>query len=146
MFNFLLGAEESGCGNMPWLILVMVIFLAVMYLVSGFFQKKQKKADDEKLKQLKVGDKVLMSCGIIGNILRIDEVSPVDTYVLLETGEGDNKSTMTFDIRALYMVIKPPQSEVEEPAEEQIQENAETAPLNEIDAKQSEEKSDEENN
>ena len=56
--------------------------------------------------QFSVGDKVLTSCGIIGTIVRLDEISPVDMNMVIETGEGDNKSTLTFDIRALYQVLE----------------------------------------
>ena len=45
--------------------------------------------------------------GIIGKVIEIRETSPVDKEMVIETGVGDNKTTIVFDIRALGRVITP---------------------------------------
>ena len=103
MFTNLLCATDSST-------IIMIVVIAVMFvglfIFNHFSNKKRQKAEQDKLSQLSVGDKVLTSCGIIGTIVRLDEISPVDMNMVIETGEGDNKSTLTFDIRALYQVLE----------------------------------------
>ena len=85
--------------------------LIFMFVFNYFASKKQRKAESDRLKNLKVGDRVLMSCGIQGTIVEINEISPVDTTVVIRTGNIDEPCTLTFDVRAVYQTIKSFESE-----------------------------------
>lgn len=89
----------------------IIIFVVAGVLLVGMFvfnmltSKKQRKAEADRLKNLKVGDKVLMSCGIQGTIVEINDISPVDTNVVIRTGSENEPCTLTFDVRAVYRTL-----------------------------------------
>lgn len=98
------GDSTSGGGNNSMIIILIVgaVLLVGMFVFNFFSSKKQRKAEAERLKSLKPGDKVLMSCGIKGTIVEVNEISPVDTFVVIRTGSDQEPCTLTFDIRAVY--------------------------------------------
>lgn len=106
------------------LLCVGVVLLGGMFVFNYFASKKQRQAESDRLKSLKVGDKVMMTCGIQGTITEINEISPVDTMVVIRTGSDDAPSTLTFDIRAVYRTMN--EITAQQPAEEE--ENAAAAP------------------
>ena len=112
----------------------IIIFVVAGVLLVGMFvfnmltSKKQRKAEADRLKNLKVGDKVLMSCGIQGTIVEINDISPVDTNVVIRTGSENEPCTLTFDVRAVYRTLdeKTENSSVEnETKEEKTEEKVE---------------------
>lgn len=106
------------------LLCVGVVLLGGMFVFNYFASKKQRQAESDRLKSLKVGDKVMMTCGIQGTITEINEISPVDTMVVIRTGSDDAPSTLTFDIRAVYRTMN--EITAQQPAEEE--ENAAAVP------------------
>ena len=113
----------------------IIIFVVAGVLIVGMFvfnmltSKKQRKAEEDRLKTLKIGDKVLMSCGIQGTIVEINEISPVDTNVVIRTGSEDEPCTLTFDVRAVYRTLDDKASDTaaesetnEEKPEEKVEE------------------------
>ena len=101
MLNLLAAADAKTI-----IIFVVVgVLLVGMFVFNFFASKKQRKAEADRLKNLKIGDKVLMSCGIQGTITAINEVSPVDTYVTIRTGSDGEPCTLTFDVRAVYRTL-----------------------------------------
>ncbi len=101
MLNLLAAADAKTI-----IIFVVVgVLLVGMFVFNLFASKKQRKAEADRLKNLKIGDKVLMSCGIQGTITAINEVSPVDTYVTIRTGSDGEPCTLTFDVRAVYRTL-----------------------------------------
>lgn len=118
----------------------IIIFVVAGVLIVGMFvfnmltSKKQRKAEEDRLKNLKIGDKVLMSCGIQGTIVEINEISPVDTNVIIRTGSEDEPCTLTFDVRAVYRTLDGKASDTaaesetnEEKPEEKVEEKAEAS-------------------
>ncbi len=102
--------------------MVMLGLLIVALLVVPFFtNKKRAKQTDELHRSLQPGDLVKTIGGVIGTIIEIREISPVDKEMVIETGVGDNKTTMTFDIQALYQVMSRSSTivPVEEPKREE---------------------------
>lgn len=105
----------------------IIIFVVAGVLLVGMFvfnmltSKKQRKAEADRLKNLKVGDKVLMSCGIQGTIVEINDISPVDTNVVIRTGSETEPCTLTFDVRAVYRTLdeKTENSSVENETKEE---------------------------
>ena len=118
----------------------IIIFVVPGVLIVGMFvfnmltSKKQRKAEEDRLKNLKIGDKVLMSCGIQGTIVEINEISPVDTNVIIRTGSEDEPCTLTFDVRAVYRTLDDKASDTaaesetnEEKTEEKVEEKTEAS-------------------
>ncbi len=118
----------------------IIIFVVAGVLIVGMFvfnmltSKKQRKAEEDRLKNLKIGDKVLMSCGIQGTIVEINEISPVDTNVVIRTGSEDEPCTLTFDVRAVYRTLDDKASDTaaesetnEEKPEEKVEEKTEAS-------------------
>lgn len=118
----------------------IIIFVVAGVLIVGMFvfnmltSKKQRKAEEDRLKNLKIGDKVLMSCGIQGTIVEINEISPVDTNVVIRTGSEDEPCTLTFDVRAVYRTLDDKASDTavesetnEEEPEEKVEEKTEVS-------------------
>ena len=105
-----------------------------MFVFNMLTSKKQRKAEEDRLKNLKIGDKVLMSCGIQGTIVEINEISPVDTNVVIRTGSEDEPCTLTFDVRAVYRTLDDKASDTaaesetnEEKPEEKVEEKTEAS-------------------
>ena len=86
-------------------IVLLVLLIVALLVVPMFTNKKRAKQTEELHRSLQPGDLVKTVGGIIGTIKEIRQVSPVDKEMVIETGEGDNKTTMVFDIQALYQVM-----------------------------------------
>lgn len=72
-------------------IIWFVVMIALFYFMLIRPQKKQQKAMKTMLENLAVGDKVVTIGGIHGKIVSIK-----DDTVVLETGSGNDKSTIKF--------------------------------------------------
>ena len=140
----LLGAMQSSTIVMLVLLAVMVIVLIVLPM---FTNSRRNKAINDLHSSLRAGDVIKTVGGIVGTILEIKEVGPLDKEMVIETGVDDKKCTMVFDIQAVYQVIskvnapeEPPVAPKEEapapveeaaepaaaePAEEKTEETAE---------------------
>lgn len=104
--NLFLNAESGGNGAMTWIFVgLLVVLVIVLLVVPMFTNKKRAKQTSELHNSLKAGDVIKTVGGIIGTIKEIRKISPNDTEMVIETGDGDNKTTMTFDIQALYMIL-----------------------------------------
>ncbi len=79
-------AEQSPYFGIIWIVLMIVLF----YFMLIRPQKKQQKAMKAMLDSLAVGDKIVTVGGIHGKILKMK-----DDTVVLETGSGTEKSTLT---------------------------------------------------
>lgn len=86
-------------------IVLLVVLVIALLVVPMFTNKKRAKQTDELHRSLQPGDLIKTVGGIIGTIKEIRQISPTDREMIIETGEGDNKTTMTFDIQALYQVM-----------------------------------------
>ncbi len=115
-------------------IVLLVVLVIALLVVPMFTNKKRAKQTDELHRSLQPGDLIKTVGGIIGTIKEIRQISPTDREMIIETGEGDNKTTMTFDIQALYQVmsrsstIVPAKDDDAESAESEKVKTEETAP------------------
>lgn len=104
LINLLTQSSPSGGGNTggDWIIYVILIgFLALMIVPSIIRQRKDKKAQEEKLNAIEVGAKVTTIGLIHGEIVDVGEV-----YVVIKTGTEENPSFLTIEKRAIYQVHK----------------------------------------
>lgn len=102
MLNFLVSAMNAQTIVMIVLLAIMVIVLIVLPM---FTNKRRNKAINDLHSSLRPGDIIKTVGGIVGTIVEIKEISPVDKEMVVETGVGDNKSTMVFDVQAVYQVL-----------------------------------------
>ena len=72
-----------------------------------FTQKKNNKKYKEMVDKINIGDEVKTIGGVIGKIVDIKSKSETEKFMVIETGTGDSKSTMTFDMNAILNVITP---------------------------------------
>ncbi len=84
---------------------LLVVLVVVLLVVPMFTNKKRAKQTMELHNSLKPGDVIKTVGGIIGTVKSVKQISPNDREMVIETGDGDNKTTMTFDIQALYQVL-----------------------------------------
>ena len=105
MFNFLISAMDA----------------------TTITNKRRNKAINELHSSLRPGDVIKTVGGIVGKIVEVKEVSPVDKEMVVETGVGDSKCTMVFDVQAVYQVL----SKVDAPVAPATPEIAESKPVEE---------------
>lgn len=86
------GATQQPQQSMWPSVIMIVAMLAIFYFILIRPQKKKEKELKNMLAALKVGDKVATIGGIHGKIVRIK-----DDIFVIESGVGNNKSTITVD-------------------------------------------------
>ena len=102
------------------ILIVFIVLLIVMYPILIFARnKKENTRMQEQTNSLKRGDKVLLTCGVYGEIVDMHEENG-KTIITIETGKGDHKGYLAVDAYAVYTVIKdePVQEEKVETAKE----------------------------
>ena len=88
--------------------IVLVVVVLLFLIVFPMFTNKRRQKQVEKLQEgVVVGAEIKTVGGIVGTIIAIREKSPVDKEIVIETGVGDNKSTMVLDMQAVYQVLTP---------------------------------------
>lgn len=97
----------AAWGETVAVVVIIVALFAVVFVFPMFSNKKRQKQANALFDSAKVGAIVETVGGIIGKVIEIRETSPVDKEMVIETGVGDNKTTIVFDIRALGRVITP---------------------------------------
>lgn len=102
MFNALnLIAAEGGSTWLVWvLVALMVVFL---FVVPMFTNRKRQKEVNEVLDSLAVGDEIMTIGGIMGKVIDLSTHESGEKLMVIETGDGENKTTMTFTIQALRL-------------------------------------------
>ena len=105
--------------DIPMIVLLVVaVLLLIAYpiLISSKNKKEAQKVQ-EQTNSLKKGDKVLTTGGIYGTIVDV-KFSDASKIIVIETGEGANKSTVSVDAYAIYTVFKDQKQMVAEKIEE----------------------------
>lgn len=119
------------------ILIVFIVLLIVMYPILIFARnKKENTRMQEQTNSLKRGDKVLLTCGVYGEIVDMHEENG-KTIITIETGKGDHKGYLAVDAYAVYTVIK------DEPVQEEKVEtvkDADTTKPSQEDEKANEEK------
>ena len=111
-------------------IVLLVILIIALLVVPMFTNKKRAKQVDELHRSLQPGDLIKTVGGVIGTIKEIRQISPADKEMVIETGDGDNKTTMVFDIQALYQIMSRSNTVVAAKEEDTQEETApETEPV-----------------
>lgn len=108
IFGFLLTDSDAApkTDYTTWIILGVIAVLVVgMLIVNMFNRNKRNKESDFDKKFLRPGDKIKTIGGIVGTITEINVVSDTEKEMVIESGSGDNKTTMTLDVNAVYVIM-----------------------------------------
>jgi len=100
--------QGSGTGFLITNLLFFAIFIGLFYFLLIRPERKRRQEHQRFLENLKVGDKVITSAGIVGTIDKIE-----DPYVVLKC-EGTTKCKMLKE----YIVGYQPEYEVKKGSEE----------------------------
>lgn len=106
---------------------VLVALLIAYFLYYHFKGKKEKENFKNVLDNIKEGNSVITTAGIIGKVVSVQEENGVKT-VTIETGNNSHKGYLTFDIQAIYMVLDNLENSVEN--EKASEKNTEAEPAN----------------
>ena len=105
------GTAEGQQGGGSWIIIIYVVFfIGLIYFMSIRPQKKEKKAREQLMAGLAIGDSVLTTAGFYGTIIDMTE----DT-VIVEFGNNKN-CRIPMQKAAIVQVEKPEEAK---PVEEQ---------------------------
>ncbi len=116
------GNQGSFFSQNPWVMWTILGVILVAWIVFSYFTNKKRRAKAEaetaKRNAIKPGFKVTTIGGIVGTVVEVDEEN--NTFVL-QTGNDEHPSLLTFDKLAIYNSIDPDEGK-EEPAEgEQVE-------------------------
>lgn len=110
---------------MQWVLIGFVVVLLIGYpLLMSRKNKKENEKMQEQTNSLKRGDEILTTAGVYGKILEVKQDGQAKK-VVIETGSGKNKSTMTVDAYSIYTVLN--KEPVKEPAKEEAKKAEEKA-------------------
>lgn len=106
------------------MIIICVVLFAALLVFQYISKKKNKKAGDsfqEMLNSLEKGDKVYLISRLVATVVRVEEGPGGDKFVIVETGDEGRKSTLTFDIKAIYSVLSKANAKSTEVVEDKIE-------------------------
>jgi preprotein translocase subunit YajC len=100
----MLASAGTAASSAPWYLQTQFVFLIAMFLILWFYilrpQMKRQKEHQNKVAGLKKGDQVLTGGGLVGKVLKVDDV-----YVELELGPNVKVKALRTTIAD---VIPPP--------------------------------------
>ena len=102
MFKNLIGALD---GSQITLIVLLAVMVVVLIVLPMFTNKRRNKAVNELYNSIAPGDVIKTVGGVIGEVKEVRQLTPVDRQIVLETGADGSKTTMVFDIQAVYQVL-----------------------------------------
>jgi preprotein translocase subunit YajC len=97
-----LQAPAAGPGSFAPLVIQFGLIIAIIYFIMIRPQQRQRKKHEDLLSQLKRGDEVVTSGGIVGKVIHIKELSSeagktkADDQVTIESG-GSNGSRLVVE-------------------------------------------------
>lgn len=92
-----------------WVLLGLILVLIILYPVFMVFKnKKEKEKFQELSSSIKVGEKVLTSSGVYGEIVSITD-DKQGKLVVLKTGDEAHTGYVTVDVLAIYTVFREQQ-------------------------------------
>lgn len=126
-FNvMLLAAEEEGAnGGKSWVMYIVLIVLIVGMLVfSSISNRRRQKEVNEIFDSLAEGDEIMTKGGIMGKVIALSTYENGEKLMTIETGEGNNKSTLTFVTAALHINFTKNKMRQEQLAKEKAEKEA----------------------
>jgi preprotein translocase YajC subunit len=105
-FTACVGGESNN--NQWWIWLVFAGVIGLWLFMSRNQRRKRAEEAKKLMDGLKPGEKVKTVGGLVGEIADIISISPTERHVILRTGSEGNYSTVTFDVNAIGLIMKPP--------------------------------------
>ncbi len=102
MFSNFLSAGDNITTTIVWIV-VIVLMIVVLFVMPMLSNRKRQKEANEVLDSLAVGDEIMTIGGIMGRIVSLDTHESGEKLMTIETGDGANKTTMTFTVQALRL-------------------------------------------
>ncbi len=102
MFKNLIGALGA---EQIILIVLLAVMVVVLIVLPMFTNRRRNKAVNELYNSIVPGDVIKTVGGVIGEVKEVRQLTPVDKQIVLETGADGSKTTMVFDIQAVYQVL-----------------------------------------
>lgn len=109
------------------MIIICVVLFAALLVFQYISKKRSKKAGDsfqDMLNSLEKGDKVYLISRLVATVVRVEEGLGGDKFVIVETGDEGRKSTLTFDIKAIYSILSKANAKSTDSIEEKVEESA----------------------
>jgi len=97
-----------GGGNGPMIAILAVLgvlFIGVMFVLPAVTNRKRGAAIAEMRNSVQKGDVIKTVSGVIGTIVDMEEISPVDKVLIIETGCEGCKSFMRIDFAGMLTVM-----------------------------------------
>ena len=108
-----------GSGTVMYIVLgVILVAFIVVNVLSNKKRKAQMEAEKEKRNAIKPGYRVMTIGGIVGTVVAVDDEA--NTFVL-QTGNDEHPSLLTFDKLAIYNSIDPDEGKGEAAEGEQVE-------------------------
>lgn len=129
LFNLLsssTSATPGSCANGgTWIFIAFfAVLLVIMMITSSRSNKKRQKEAEDKLNNMRIGDKVKTIGGICGIVV---EINPEENTFVLSTGVDNEGTLIKFDMVAVYQTAHPEDEQQEAPVEEAAEAPAEEA-------------------
>lgn len=130
LFTNIILADEGntaggGCGNNPASTIILVVLIVAIFAVTiimpMFTGRKRQKEANEMLESLALGDEIMTRGGVLGTIVELKTHESGEKLMVIETGSGAEKTTMTFTVQALlinYTKTKQRQEQIAKQKEE----------------------------
>lgn len=93
----LISAEGNNWVLTVVLLVIMIVLLFILPMVSN--KRRQKEANDI-FDGISVGDEIMTIGGIMGKVVALTTHESGEKLMVIETGEGASKTTMTFTVQA----------------------------------------------
>ena|GEM_PF-1684981 len=91
------------------LIILIAVLVLAWFFFSGSRRKKQAQEGQNMLNSIQPGTYVMTQGGVIGKVVEVKVLSATEKHVVLETGGDEHKSYITYDIRAIGLILRPEQ-------------------------------------
>jgi preprotein translocase subunit YajC len=79
----MVGSGQQGSGAISMFVLQIAAFIAIFYFILFRPQRQQQKRHEELLKQVKRGDEIVTSGGLVGEVVHVK-----DDLVTIKSGEA----------------------------------------------------------
>jgi preprotein translocase subunit YajC len=94
----MVGSGQQSGGAISVFVLQIAAFIAIFYFILIRPQRQQAKRHEELLKQVKRGDEIVTSGGIVGEVIHVK-----DDRITIKTGEAK----VVIERRAIARVVTP---------------------------------------
>ncbi len=97
--NMMLISAE-GSNNWVLTVVLLVLMIVLLFVLPMVSNKKRQKEANDIFDGISVGDEIMTIGGIMGKVVALTTHESGEKLMVIETGEGAGKTTMTFTVQA----------------------------------------------